>query len=120
MPTRKFHNEDLIELLEDNQDIDGEEFTLVSDRLVNRGRWEDHREMIFKSIKTLQVWSASYSVGTNENCDSSWFENVQNKDGFVSCPEMEPYMVTVTKYRKVKDVQQEVQAIPGSEGSTGI
>ena len=74
-----------------------EEYILLENHYITSGRWSERWEMIFRH--NGKFWGVMYEVPSTEmqeGMDS--FD--QNLDGTVDVYEVEPYEVTVTKYRK--------------------
>lgn len=90
----KFKKEDLQDLLWEDCD---ERWSIIEDEIIENSRWSILHGLIFAYDGTL--YETSYSVGATENQDESPFEY---DDDEIECHEVEPYEVTVTKYRKVK------------------
>ena len=69
---------------------------IISKKIVDRGRWSIHYELIFKlKDKFYMTW---YTEGATEQQDERPWEY----DDTVDCEEVEPVEVTVIKYVKKK------------------
>lgn len=62
-------------------------------------RWSSHHTLIFQIASTLKFYKSVYSRGLTENQDESPYEF---EEEFVKVVEVEPYEVTIVKYREVK------------------
>lgn len=102
MTTRKFFKEDFLELLDCGKGDkvileDQSEAEFISNKFTGKGRWTLTYELLFKVGN--QYYRADYQRGATEQQETYPFED----DGdWVDCVEMEPYEVTVTKYRVKK------------------
>jgi hypothetical protein len=99
MIKREFFKEDLLELLDYGKGDkvlleDQSEAEFISNRLTGNGRWALDYELLFRVDD--KVYLANYQRGATEYQETYPFENDGN---WVNCIEMEPYEVTVTKYR---------------------
>ncbi len=97
MPTRTYNKEDLRELLFGDEH---KGLTLLSDEQTGTGRWSSYHTLVFMDSADNTLWRVQYSQGLTESQDEQPFEYDPDE---VSCDQVEPYEVTITKYRKVKD-----------------
>lgn len=92
MPTKTFKKEFLQALLYDDLGPD-EDVTIVSDELIDTGRWSLHYDLVFKVGN--QYFSVGYSRGATESQDESPFE--YESDDIV-CDEVFPVEVKRIEY----------------------
>jgi hypothetical protein len=77
---------------------DSDEYTVVEDIITGKSRWSIMHDVIFMDNITGKYYKGDYSVGATESQDESPWEYVKE----VTFTEVEPYNVTVVKY-KVKE-----------------
>ena len=73
-------------------------YTLIEDTITGKNRWSIFHDVIFMDNFTGKFYKGNYSVGATEGQDESPWEYKKE----VSFTEVEPYNVTVVKY-KVKE-----------------
>ena len=78
-------------------DFDSDHYEVIYDNVEDSSRWSIQHEMVFKYDG--KFYQTSYRVGATEYQDEQPYENDNDE---IECHEVEPYEVTVTKYRKVK------------------
>lgn len=91
----KFSKEELQELAW--EDFDSDRFEVIYQEIIDTSRWSIRYSMIFKFED--KFFSTAYSVGATESQDERPYEY---EGDLIECIEVEPYEVTVTKYREVK------------------
>lgn len=69
---------------------------VVEDEMVEQGRWTTLHRTVFRFDG--KFWQAHYEVPSTEN--SGDFEDVNYNE--ITAHEVEPYDVTVTRYRRVR------------------
>lgn len=74
---------------------DDNEVTVISCEKVGTTRWKVQNELIFKFQD--KFYQTIYETPATEMQDGEPYEFEGDE---IECPEMEPYEVTVTKYRK--------------------
>lgn len=70
---------------------------VIEEEITNQSRWSTHYRVVFKWEG--KFYETHFSRGSTECQDESPYEY---EDDDIECPEVEPYEVTVTKYRVKK------------------
>lgn len=95
MPARNYKSEDLRNLLYD----DGpDNLTVLQNKQHASGRWSSHHYLVFLDATDNTMWGVSYSQGLTEYQDEQPFDHADEQ----VCHQVEPYQVTITKYREIK------------------
>lgn len=76
------------------EEFENGDYDRLSDDIIDQGRWRSLHEMIYLNTKTGKYYKILWNLGSTENCDA---------DDDMGVCEVEPYQVTVTQYREVKD-----------------
>lgn len=76
---------------------DGIYRVMINDQ-IDTTRWSVIFNMVFKHNN--KYYETSYSRGATEQQDESPYEHDEDE---IECPEVEPYKVELTKYRKVNE-----------------
>jgi hypothetical protein len=92
------------ELLLDTLNGDAEETELLSTEEVGASRWANIYAATFKYQD--KIYQVEYRRGTGDNGESP-FENAYGYD--IDCIEVEPYEVSVTKYRPVTPPKEKLK-----------
>ncbi len=75
----------------------GNDSPVIEDEIIDQRRWSTVHKRIFKFED--KFYQTIYSHGSTECQDESPYED---EDDDIECPEVEPYEVTLTKYRVKK------------------
>lgn len=73
-----------------------EDIQVIESELIDTTRWSEIHELVIK--KDNKYYRTRYSIGATEAQDERPFEN---EGPLIEFDEVEPYEVTVVKYRKV-------------------
>ena len=92
-----FSKETLVDLA--YHEYDETKFEILENEIQDSSRWSIHYNLIFKVLETGKIYETSYSVGATESQDESPFEY---EDDEIEVTEVEPYEVTVIKYKAIK------------------
>ena len=92
-----FSKETLVDLVYDEHDET--KFEILENEIQDSSRWSIHYNLIFKVLETGKIYETGYSVGATESQDESPFEYEGDE---IEVTEVEPYEVTVIKYKAVK------------------
>lgn len=95
MPTKKFTKQELIEVCRDDSDYLEDVVTTLDDS----SRWALQYTQVFRDTRDGKFYMTYYQTGATEQQDESPYEY---EDDELDVREVEPYEVTVTKYRAVK------------------
>lgn len=87
-----------VELL-DELDVAAGGEVVVSDKIVDQLRWADVHEIVFR-MDNDKFWMVNYYEGSTEYQESGW--DYGDQPTMVEAVEVEPYEVTVTKFRPVQ------------------
>ena len=97
--TLKIDKELLVSIVWGGQPLD---YEVVQNEIVEHTRWSVVHECIIKHKPSGKYYDASYSEGATEMQDESPFEyDDVDENGCLELDEVEPYEVTVTKYKAV-------------------
>ena len=92
-----FSKETLVDLVYD--EYDETKFEILENEIQDRSRWSVHYNLIFKVLETGKIYETNYSVGATECQEESPFEYEGHE---IEVTEVEPYEVTVIKYKAIK------------------
>ena len=92
-----FSKETLVDLVYD--EYDETRFEILENEIQDSSRWSIHYNLIFKVLETGKIYETYYSVGATECQEESPFEYEGDE---IEVTEVEPYEVTVIKYKAVK------------------
>ena len=92
-----FSKETLVDLVYD--EYDETKFEILENEIQDSSRWSIHYNLIFKEWETGKIYETYYSVGATEYQEESPFEYEGDE---IEVTEVEPYEVTVIKYKAVK------------------
>lgn len=97
--TKTFPTEELAEMLCDGEGlVDGFELKLLKDKIVDKSRWSVLYEAVFSHGD--KFYQLNYEKGATEYQDNGLFDGEQT----VTCIQVEPKSVTVTKYLPVQKI----------------
>ena len=82
----------------DEMDISAGGDSVVSDEIADQLRWADLHVIVFEYEG--KFWQVEYFSGSTEMQESGWGYGYEPDE--IEAVEVEPYEVTVTRYRKVK------------------
>lgn len=77
---------------------DHKDWEIVKDKIIEQARWSSLHLIIAKHKPTGKLYESVCNVGSTEMQDQDSYE--EDEPIFI---EVEPYEVTITKYRQVKD-----------------
>jgi hypothetical protein len=87
------------ETFEEIQWGDHEDFEAVTDTIIeDQSRWSVYKSCVYRQKSTGKLFNAYWGEGATES--------QEGQDEYWSFTEVEPYEVTVIKYREIKDGQQ--------------
>lgn len=80
-----------------------DQFEFVNSEQVGTGRWESRLQLVIRRVSDQKLFGAEYALGLTEHQERCPFERDDaNDDDRVEFREIEPYNVTITKYRYVE------------------
>ena len=97
---RTFDRELLLEILDNGIVNDG--FVVYQtkvNKIYEHGRWLIKYTFVFWTSNDNKYWSTPYSIGATENQEQGPWDNM----AIVTAIQVEPYDVTITKYKAVVD-----------------
>ena len=92
-----FSKETLVDLVYD--EYDETKFEILENEIQDSSRWSIRYNLIFKVLETGKIYETYYSDDATEYQEESPFEYEGDE---IEVTEVEPYEVTVIKYKAVK------------------